>query len=163
MKKDTLIRIALSHEEIIARNTTAVTALLDPDRLTAAELRILQGRVTIGLDSALPATGRKALFEVGEVRSFCDQLKRDFPYWFFYLRLDIACLWILTASVLPRLVVIRNAKSAERVTRYDLADMRVFIDRFLPATRSICKSAGLTTEEYRSLMKRVRKYYRSQT
>lgn len=157
---DTLIRIGLSREEITQRDTTAITALLDPRRLTAAELRIFHGRITIGLDSALGDTGPSAIFEMPEVRAFAQQLKRDFPYWFFYFRLDIACLWLLTASVLPKLTVIRDLGAAERVTQYDARDLRRFVEEFVPATRAICKDAGFSDAKYRKLMANVRKYYR---
>jgi hypothetical protein len=160
MKKP-LIRFCPSREEIIARDTSAIAALLDPKKLTQSQLRTLKGRVTIGFDS-IGAEGR-AVFEIPEVRRYAEQLRRDFPYWFFYFPLDIACLWLFTASVLPTLIVVRKAPGGEGLSAYNVSELRDFVETLTPATKAICRRARLSTALQDNLLEDVRQYYGNRT
>jgi hypothetical protein len=160
--KTTHCRIIVSPEDIIALNTAPVCALLNSNEGDSPErLRALQGKVMIVLDEFRfrGKRDRRDLYAIPEVRAFCAKLKNDCPYWFDFFPLDVASLWLCTASTLNALVIEKHKGAKTKRVHIDRDELVAFFESLAPATEELCERAGHRKDFYARLMQRVAKYY----
>lgn len=142
--KDTHIQIVLGRRDVEAGNLGPVLAVLDPARLPAGEaLEALHGRVLIDLGAVLDEDDELQLYEMPAARAYARALWRALPHLCFFLPLDVANLWLLTACVLDDLVVVRSPLVPDtRLIEWGKAEMDGFVARVAPAARELCARAG---------------------
>lgn len=160
--KTTHYRIIVSPADILALNTAPICTLLNPNEASApARLRAMQGNVMIILDEFRFRGKRDSrnLYEIPEIRAFCAKLKNDCPYWFYFLPLDVASLWLCTASTLNALVIEKRKGAKTKRVHFNRDELVSFFESLAPATEEICALAGQGGDFYLGLMERVAKYY----
>lgn len=147
-----LLTVVVERSEVEAPDTRRVASLLRELMASPAQARRRQG--TLDLRIAGYDTHPNELFEIPEVRTYIQQLSREFPYWLYFASTKSSSLQMIALCHLPPGLT-KNEKRAQFPIR--LHDL--LMGRWIPALNEMADFAGLAPEELRELSDRAIGYF----
>ncbi len=158
--KPTLVRIDIGQRDLERGNTAPVRSLLEPRRLSRVALRQLRGRVLITMDALQEAPDSVNIYENPLARAYAECLRREWPHWFYFLPLDRANLWLLTACVLKSLRSVQTTATGPwRILAWEAAEQEAFFGEMTGSTARLFAQAGYTPGGLVRHLEWVRAYY----
>jgi hypothetical protein len=127
-----------SRAEVEAGNIKHASAMLQK-LLTPENASRLKGRLIFGIRGY--DDDPRELFEVPEVRTWMEELDREFPYWFYFMDLGSRSTLSLVAFCLCRWEKVPGGKMIP------LGDLQVFVVNHFVAMNRLAASLGETQEE----------------
>lgn len=147
-----LVTVVVTPDEVAACSSGRVLELLTMLLESTARARIRQGVLDLRISGY--DTHPDELSEIPEVRTYIQQLSREFPYWLFFASTETSSLQMIALCHLPP-----GLTDNEKRAQYPLRLHDLLMGRWIPALNQVADFAGLTPEELRELSDRAIGYF----
>lgn len=147
-----LLTVVVERSEVESRDTRRVAGLLRDLMASTAQARQWQGALDLRI--AGYDTHPEELFEILEVRTYIQQLSREFPYWLYFASTKSSSLQMIALCHLPS-----GLTGDEKRAQFPLRLHDLLMGRWIPALNEIADFAGLAPEELRAVSDRAIDYF----
>ena len=142
--------VVVSRDDVESNNISSTFSALSGLLVDEATVRRFQGRVKISFDGF--NHDPREIYEIPEIRRFCAELDKHFPYWLYFLSMEDSSLKAMTFC----LCTVENAGPGLASVDRDLLD---FIYPHLAAMNELFDRYSLDEATNRSISDNVVKYF----
>ncbi len=89
----------------------------------------------------------REVYSVPEIRIFFRALYEQWPFWFYFCRLDGEFLWVMMFCCLESLSAVKVQGQPNCQVAYDRLELVAFLSRGLVMMSSMCERAGMSERE----------------
>lgn len=145
MSLDRIIVFAISKEEIEAGDISRFLAMFRPAQMSSQYLRDLFACVSFtvsGYDNSA-----EELYLISKVRTYFQQVHKEWPCWLFYAELLSPCLRMVMLSILPDICAKQQSGGQSTLVTYNAQQLCHFLRDSVPVLERLSTMAGLAEAE----------------
>ena len=145
------LNVVISREEVASIDTSSTVNTLSRVLVDRETVQRFRGRIEISFDGF--DDDAREVYEIPEVRRFCVDLDKLFPYWFYFLSTDNETLKMIAFCLVP---VTKIAPGFVRPSKLGLAS---FLASHFLAMNTLFENYGLEEEMNVEISDRVTEYF----